>query len=134
MIEEMNNFSDWEDRYKFMINLGKELTPMPEEYRIDDNKVKGCQSQVWLFPEFNEGKVLFYADSDASIVKGIVAILLSIYNHSTPDEILNFGVGFIDELGLKQHLSMSRSNGLAAMLKQIQMYAIGLKAKAAMGI
>lgn len=132
--EEFNGFSTWEDRYAHIIKMGKELSDFPEEYRLEDNKVRGCQSQVWLFPELKEGKVLFYADSDASIVKGIISLLLKVYSNSTPDEILGVGTEWIDDIGLRQHLSMSRANGLSSMLKQISMYALAMQAKIKMGL
>lgn len=133
LIGEFAGFGDWEDRYKHIIKLGKELPPMNEDYRVEKNKVKGCQSQVWLYPELKEGKVYFHADSDAAIVKGIIAVLLSVYNGATPDEILATKPTFLDDIGLREHLSMSRANGLSAMLKQISMYAIAFKARAQMG-
>jgi cysteine desulfuration protein SufE len=120
----LKHLNDWEERYKRIIQMGKELAPMPEEYKTEANKVKGCQSQVWLFARLHEGKVLYYGDSDASIVKGLVALILKVYHDASPAEILAFKPQFIDELGLRQHLSMSRANGLNAMLKQVQLYAL----------
>lgn len=120
-------FSDWEDRYKELIVVGKHLPAYPEDKREDKYKIKGCQSQVWLYPEFKEGKVFFHADSDAILVKGIVGILTSVYSDATPDEILATKPEFLSEVGITEHLSMNRSNGLAAMMKQIQMYAVVYK-------
>lgn len=120
-------YKDWEDRYKELISLGKTLAPYPEDKRDEKYKVKGCQSQVWLYPEFKDGKVFFHADSDAVLVKGIVGILTSVYSNATPDEILSVKPDFLKEVGITEHLSMNRSNGLAAMMKQIQMYAIVFK-------
>ncbi len=134
LLNEFSEVSDWEERYRRIIAKGKNLAPLPEEARVEANKVKGCQSQVWLFAELNEGKVIFHADSDASIVKGIIALLLEIYSGATPDEILQTEAKFIDQLELKQHLSMNRSNGLAAMLKQISIYAFAFKTKMQMGL
>lgn len=134
IVDEFKKFQDWEERYKHLIGLGKELSPMAEEHQVEANKVKGCQSQVWLFAELKDGKVFYTGDSDAAIVKGIVALLLKVYSERTPDEILGLDQGFIDEIGLKQHLSMSRANGLSAMLKQIQMYALAFKTKIQMGL
>ncbi len=114
--------------------MGKSLPPMNEEYRVEENKVRGCQSQVWLFPELVDGKIIFHADSDASIVKGIVSLLVKVYSHKAPDEILALKPDFIEEIGLKQHLSMSRANGLSSMLKQISMYALAMKTKIDMGL
>jgi cysteine desulfuration protein SufE len=120
-------FSDWEDRYKELINLGRGLVTYPEEKREDKYKVKGCQSQVWLYPEFKDGRVYFYGDSDAMLVKGIVGLLVSVYSDATPDEILATKPDFLKEVGITEHLSMNRSNGLASMMKQIQMYALVYK-------
>lgn len=124
-------FKDWEDRYKELINLGKQLPAYPEDKRDEKFKVKGCQSQVWLCPEFKEGRVYFHADSDAVLVKGIVGILVSVYSDATPDEILSTSPDFLKEVGITEHLSMNRSNGLAAMMKQIQMYAVVFKSMSA---
>ena len=120
-------YKDWEDRYKELIQLGKALDTYPEDKRDDKFKVKGCQSQVWLYPEFKEGRVHFYADSDAVLVKGIVGLLVSVYSDATPDEILSTKPDFLKEVGITEHLSMNRSNGLAAMMKQMQMYALVYK-------
>lgn len=132
--EEFNGFSSWEDRYSHIIKMGKELAELPEEYRLEENKVRGCQSQVWLFPELKEGKIHFYADSDASIVKGIISLLLKVYSNSSPDEILEVGTEWLDDIGLRQHLSMSRANGLSSMLKQISLYALAIQTKIKMGL
>lgn len=129
VIAEFSSFSDWEDRYKHLIDFGKDLNNLKEENRTEANKVKGCQSQVWLFANYDQGKIIFEADSDASIVKGIVALLIFVYSGSTPDEILNTKPDFIEKIGLKEHLSMSRANGLTAMVKQITFYAMAFKAK-----
>ena len=124
-------FSDWEDRYKELIQLGKQLPAYPEDKRDEKFKVKGCQSQVWLYPEFKEGRVYYHGDSDALLVKGIVGLLTSVYSDATPDEILSTKPEFLKEVGITEHLSMNRSNGLAAMMKQIQMYAVVYKSMAA---
>ena len=120
-------FSDWEDRYKELIQLGKELRSYPEEKREDKYKVKGCQSQVWLYPEFREGRVYFYGDSDAVLVKGIIGLLINVYSDASPDEIISTKPDFLKEVGITEHLSMNRSNGLASMMKQMQMYALVFK-------
>lgn len=120
-------FKDWEDRYKELIVVGKQLAAYPEDKREEKYKVKGCQSQVWLYPEFKDGRVYFHADSDAILVKGIVGVLTSVYSDATPDEILATKPEFLQEVGITEHLSMNRSNGLAAMMKQIQMYAVVFK-------
>ena len=125
--ERFLKYNDWEDRYKELIHLGKELSAYPEDKRDDKYKVKGCQSQVWLFPEFKDGRVYFHADSDAMLVKGIVGLLVNVYSNATPDEILSTKPEFLREVGITEHLSMNRSNGLAAMMKQMQMYALVFK-------
>lgn len=125
--ERFLKYNDWEDRYKELIHLGKELKIYPEDKREDKYKVKGCQSQVWLYPEFKDGRIYFYADSDAMLVKGIVGLLVNVYSDATPDEILSVRPEFLKEVGITEHLSMNRSNGLAAMMKQMQMYALVLQ-------
>lgn len=125
--ERFLQYSDWEDRYKELIQLGKSLESYPEDKRDEKYKVKGCQSQVWLYPEVKDGRVFFYGDSDAVLVKGIVALLLNVYSDATPAEILATKPEFLKEVGITEHLSMNRSNGLAAMMKQIQMYALVLQ-------
>ena len=129
LVSQITAHDSWEDRYKTLIGLGKTLPKMPAEYKVDDNKVKGCQSQVWLFAELNGDKIIFHADSDAHIAKGIVALLVGVYSGATPSEILTFPETFVENIGLKQHLSMSRANGLASMLKQIKLYALAYQAK-----
>jgi cysteine desulfuration protein SufE len=125
--QRLGQYSDWEDRYKELIQLGKSLQNYPEDKRDEKYKVKGCQSQVWLYPELKDGRVYFFGDSDAVLVKGIVGLLLSVYSDATPDEILSTKPEFLKEVGITEHLSMNRSNGLAAMMKQIQMYALVYK-------
>ncbi len=118
---------DWEERYKELIQIGKNLALYPEEQRVEKFKIKGCQSQVWLYPEFKMGKVYFHADSDALLVKGIIGLLTEVYSGSKPQEILETSADFLKEIGITEHLSMNRTNGLASMLKQIQMYALVYK-------
>ncbi len=126
---EFSQFSDWESRYKHIIEVGKNLSSYPENFRTDDWKVKGCQSQVWLKPELlPNGEVLFHADSDALIVKGLVSLLCRLYSQATPKEILATTPEFIHTLDLVQHLSPSRSNGLHSMIKQIKYYAAAFSA------
>lgn len=120
-------FEDWEERYKELIQMGKELAPYPEEQRQEKFKIKGCQSQVWLYPSFTEGRLRLSADSDALLVKGIIAVLVAVYDGATPDEVLAEKGDFLKEIGITEHLSMNRSNGLASMLKQIHMYAAVFK-------
>lgn len=127
--EDFAHFSEWEGRYKHLIELGKKMPPMSEEYRAEANKIKGCQSQVWLGAKLVGDKVHFEADSDASIVKGIIALLVYVYSDSTPEEILSTKPTFLEDIGLREHLSMSRANGLTAMVKQISFYAMAFKAK-----
>lgn len=138
IVSEFTQLKGWEERYRHLIQLGKTLPELPEEHRIDANKVKGCQSQVWLVTELEKtdhGTVInFMADSDASIVKGIVALLTRVYSGRTPDQILALKPDFIDEIGLRQHLSMSRANGLNSMLKQINLYAFAYQQKIKMGL
>ncbi len=134
LIKDFKAFESWEERYRKLIEMGKHLPAMQEVYKIEANKVRGCQSQVWLWAELKEGRVYFTADSDASIAKGIVSLLINLYSEATPDEILDLNQNFIDEIGLKQHLSMSRANGLASMLKQIRMYALAFQTKVKMGL
>ena len=129
IVNEFKSYSHWEERYKHLISLGKSLNAMNESDKSEVNKIKGCQSQVWLSASLSGDKVTFSADSDASIVKGIVALLLHVYSERTPDEILAISQDFIDEIGLRQHLSMSRANGLSSMLKQITFYGMAFKAK-----
>ncbi len=134
LVKKFKNFEGWEDKYKYIISLGKELEPMDEVLKTDANKVKGCQSQVWLFPSVIDGKIFFQADSDASIVKGIISLLLKVYSDATPDEILKTKPGFLGTIGLSEHLSMGRANGLNSMMKQISMYAFAIKTKIEMGL
>lgn len=131
VIEDFSQVDDWMDRYQMLIDLGEELPPMEEEYKTQQNLIDGCQSQVWLQADMAEdGKIVFSADSDALIVKGIIALLLKVISGHTPDEILQSELYFIDRIGLKDHLSPTRSNGLLAMVKQIKMYALAYKNKA----
>ncbi len=127
IVEEFEFLPDWEERYGEIIRLGKKLPGYPEEYRDEKYKVKGCQSQVWLHPEFKDGKIYFDADSDAMIVKGLIALLMRVYNERTPQEILDNPPDFLTDIGIDNHLSPTRKNGLGAMMKQIQMYAVAFK-------
>ena len=133
LISDFKRFSDWEERYKHLIDIGKKMPAMDESNRIPENIVKGCQSQVWLHADLNpDGKIYFQADSDATIVKGIVALLVGVYTGSTPDEILTTKPTFLEDIGLREHLSMSRANGLNSMMKQVAFFAMAYKAKLAM--
>lgn len=123
IIQDFGRLRDWEEKYKKIIDLGKALTPFPEAYRTEDNKVRGCQSQVWLFARIQDGKVELLGDSDALIVKGLVALLLEIYSGANPEEILKLEPEFIEKLGFASNLSPSRTNGLFSMIKQIKLFA-----------
>ena len=129
IIEEFNGFDDWLDRYQLLIDLGSEQEPLPEEYKTDNNLIEGCQSRVWLQADFVNGKVLFRADSDALIVKGIVSLLIQVYSGHTPDEILDNEPYFVEAIGLKEHLSPTSSNRLVALIKQMKLYALAFKTK-----
>ena len=129
IIAEFSDFEDWMDRYQLLIDLGNEQAPLEEKYKTADNLIEGCQSRVWLQADYVDGKVVFQAESDALIVKGIITLLIKVLSGHTPDEILNADLYFIDRIGLHEHLSPTRSNGLLSMVKQIRMYALAFKAK-----
>ncbi|MDR0939147.1 MAG: SufE family protein [Mediterranea sp.] len=133
VIAEFSDFDDWMDRYQLLIDLGNEQAPLDEKYKTEQNLIEGCQSRVWLQADETDGKVVFRAESDALIVKGIVALLIKVLSNHTPDEILGADLHFIDRIGLREHLSPTRSNGLLAMVKQMRMYALAFKAKEAKG-
>lgn len=124
IIEEFSAFDDWMDKYQMIIDLGNELPPLDPAYKTEDNLIEGCQSRVWLHAYFNDGLLNFEADSDAIITKGLIGLLIRVLSGHTPKEILDCDVHFIDEIGLTQHLSPTRSNGLLSMLKQIKTYAL----------
>lgn len=130
VIEEFGDFEDWMDKYQLLIDLGNEQLPLDEKDKTEQNLIEGCQSRVWLQADMIDGKVLFRAESDALIVKGIIALLIKVVSNHTPDEILDNELYFIDKIGLKEHLSPTRSNGLLSMVKQMRMYALAFKAKA----
>ena len=129
LIEDFSFFEDWTQRYEYMIELSKGLEKMDEQMKNDKNIIKGCQSKVWLHAELNEGKIKFLADSEAIITRGIIAILLTIFNNRTPKEIIESDTKFIEKIGLKEHLSPNRANGLYSMIKQIKFYAIAFSKK-----
>lgn len=129
LIDEFSMFDDWMDRYEYMIELGKSLPPIDSQYKTEENIIKGCQSKVWLHAELNGDKVVYSAGSDAIITKGIVSILIRTYTNQSPSDILSANTDFIDEIGLKEHLSPTRANGLVSMIKQIKMYAMAFQAK-----
>lgn len=129
IIEEFSGFDDWMDKYQLLIDLGNEQPPLDERYKTEQNLIDGCQSRVWLQADYEDGKIRFTAESDALIVKGIVALLIRVLSDHTPQEILDADLYFIDEIGLKEHLSPTRSNGLVAMVKQIRAYALAFSLK-----
>ena len=124
IIDEFSMFDDWEERYQYMIDLGKTLPLIDEQYKTEDHIIKGCQSKVWVHAEMNDDKVAFTADSDAIITKGIIAILIRVFSNQHPKDIIEANTDFIDKIGLKDHLSPTRANGLVSMIKQLKMYAI----------
>lgn len=127
IVEEFSLFDDWMQRYEYMIELGKSLPLIDKQFKTDDNIIKGCQSKVWVHADLEEDKLVFTADSDAIITKGIIAILIRVFSHQHPDAILEADTAFIDKIGLKEHLSPTRANGLVSMIKQLKMYAIAFK-------
>ena len=129
IIEEFAGFDDWMDKYQLLIDLGNEQEPLDEKYKTEQNLIDGCQSRVWLQADYEDGMIHFTAESDALIVKGIVALLIRVLSGHTPQEILEADLYFIEAIGLKEHLSPTRSNGLLAMVKQMRMYAIAFQAK-----
>ena len=124
IIDEFSMFEDWEERYQYMIDLGKTLPLIEEQFKTDNNIIKGCQSKVWVHAEMKDDNIVFTADSDAIITKGIIAILIRVFSNQEPKAIINADTNFIDAIGLKEHLSPTRANGLVSMIKQLKMYAI----------
>jgi cysteine desulfuration protein SufE len=129
IVEEFALFDEWMDKYEHIIELGKDLPLIDEQYKTDENLIKGCQSKVWLHAALKDGKIIFTADSDAIITKGIVGLVIRVFSNHTPQEIIDADLFFIDQIGLQEHLSPTRSNGLLSMLKQIRMYAIAFNSK-----
>lgn len=129
IIDEFSMFDDWDERFQYVIDLGKSLPLIDEKFKTEDNTIKGCQSKVWLHAEKTDDKITFTADSDAIITKGIIAILIRVFSNQKPSDILEANTDFIDEIGLKSHLSPTRANGLVSMIKQIKMYALGFSVK-----
>lgn len=129
IIDEFAMFDDWMQRYEYLIDLGRSLPIIDEENKLDENLIKGCQSKVWLYANFEENQVKFTADSDAILTKGLVALLLRVYTDQKPKAILDADTEFINEIGLKEHLSPTRANGLVSMIKQIKLYALGYQSK-----
>jgi cysteine desulfuration protein SufE len=131
IIDEFSMFDDWMERYEYIIELGKSLPIIAEQHKLDENLIKGCQSKVWLYSELDADKIKYTADSDAILTKGIVALLLRVFSEQKPADILTAETTFIDEIGLKEHLSPTRANGLVSMVKQIKMYAIAQQTRIA---
>jgi len=129
IIEEFEMFEQWDDKYQYIIDLGKSLAPMKESLKTEDRLIKGCQSRVWLFSQLEDGKIVFHADSDAIITKGVVALLVRVLSGHSAKEIVDAPLEFIDKIGLKQHLSPTRANGLLSMVKQMKLDALALSAK-----
>ncbi|MEC4115814.1 MULTISPECIES: SufE family protein [Myroides] len=129
IIDEFSMFDDWMERYEYIIELGKGLPLIDAQYQVEENLIKGCQSQVWLHAEESNGNIVFTANSDAILTKGIIAILIRVFSGHKAEDILNADLSFIDEIGLKEHLSPTRANGLVSMVKQIRMYALAYQAK-----
>ncbi|ESU24610.1 hypothetical protein FEDK69T_05310 [Flavobacterium enshiense DK69] len=129
IIDEFSMFDDWDERFQYVIDLGKDLPLIDEQFKTDENTIKGCQSKVWVHAEEKNGNIIFTADSDAIITKGIIAILVRAFSNQSPKSILEADTDFIDEIGLKEHLSPTRANGLVSMIKQIKMYALAFQAK-----
>lgn len=129
IINEFSAFDDWMDKYNYLIELGREVPEIDEQFKVPNNLISGCQSKVWLHAQFRDGKIYFTADSDAVITRGLVSLLIRVLNGRTPDEILEADMEFIEKIGLKEHLSPTRSNGLTSMVKQMKLYALAFKAK-----
>jgi cysteine desulfuration protein SufE len=129
IVEEFSQFDDWMDKYALLIDMGNSLEPLDEKHKTPQNIIEGCQSRVWLNAEYNDGIITFQGESDAILVKGIVSLLIQVMSCHTPDEILTTKLYFIDKIGLKEHLSPTRSNGLVAMVKQMKMFALAYKSK-----
>lgn len=127
IVEDFELFDEWEEKYQYIIELGQQLPPLDSAHKIDENKIKGCQSSVWLHSYKKDGKIFFEADSDSTFVKGEIALLIKVLSDQLPDDILNCKLSFIDEIGLRQHLAMTRANGLASMIQQMKIYALAAK-------
>lgn len=129
IVEEFSLFDTWDEKYEYIIDLGKKLPELEEQHKIDDNRVRGCQSTVWLVAEKRDGKIFFKADSDSVIVKGLISMLIRVLSGHTPDEIIDAKLGFIQQIGMTTHLAQTRSNGLLAMVKQMKNYSLAYKLK-----
>ncbi len=131
IVEEFSLFDGWDDKYEYIIDLGKKLAPLEEEHKKDENRVRGCQSTVWLAADYKDGKIIYKADSDAVIVKGLISMLIRVLSGHKPDEIVNAKLNFINEIGMTSHLAQTRSNGLLSMVRQMKNYALAFKVKEA---
>lgn len=129
IVEEFALFDSWDDKYEYIIDLGKKLAPLEDQYKLDENKVKGCQSTVWLVADYRDGKVFYKAESDAIIVKGLISMLIRVLSGQTPDDILEAKLNFIQQIGMTTHLAQTRSNGLLSMVKQMKNFALAYKIK-----
>lgn len=127
IVEEFSLFDSWDDKYEYIIDLGKRLSPLPEEFKKDDNKVRGCQSTVWLVAEYKDGRVFYKAESDAVIVKGLISMLIRVLSGQSPEDIVSARLEFIRDIGMMTHLAQTRSNGLLSMVKQMKNYALAYK-------
>lgn len=132
IVEEFSLFDSWDDKYEYIIDMGKKLPVLEDQYKLDENKVKGCQSTVWLVADYKDGKIYFKADSDAIIVKGLISMLIRVLSEHTPEEIIQANLGFIQKIGMTTHLAQTRSNGLLSMVKQMKNFALAYKIKNSM--
>ena len=132
LVEEFALFDSWDDKYEYIIDMGKKLAPLENEHRLDENKVRGCQSNVWLVSDYKDGRINFKADSDAIITKGLVSMLIRVLSNHTPDEIIEADLGFIQKIGMTTHLAQTRANGLLSMVKQMKNFALAYKIKNSM--
>jgi cysteine desulfuration protein SufE len=132
IVEEFSLFDSWDDKYEYIIDMGKKLAVLEDKHKLDENKVRGCQSTVWLVADYNDGKIYFKADSDAIIVKGLISMLIRVLSGHTPDEIIEAKLGFIQQIGMTTHLAQTRSNGLLSMVKQMKNFALAYKIKNSM--
>ena len=134
IVDEFSLFDSWDDKYEYIIDLGKKLPPLDEKYKIDENRVRGCQSTVWLVADYKDGKIFYKAESDAVIVKGLISMLIRVLSGQAPDDIIQAKLNFIHEIGMTTHLAQTRSNGLLAMVKQMKNFALAFKVKQAAAI
>ena len=129
IIEDFELFDEWEEKYQYIIEIGQKLPPLDDKYKLDENKIKGCQSSVWLHAYAKDGLVFFEADSDSTFVKGEIALLIKVLSGQPPAEVVNAPLAFIDTIGLRQHIAVTRANGLSSMIKQMKLYALGMNSK-----